>query len=286
MVNAKELRKVTKDAAEERATVTAQWIRTEADNNEYYETPALWPLSSPELPSGPDIYPSACGSTTQPESSDYITGQTTTQTQPSTAPSARQPFIPGLQATQTQDDRDSRRHGTLPCEFAGYLMCDEEFDLNESEEWIEHIRQHYNHGFASETVCWFCDKRFVAKHKRDREDMFERRLKHIKKHFEAQQQKWRPATTPEMITYIRPDFGMMHHLGQTGQISSEAYSSAQTYREDGTTAYKPLDWIPPDMAAKEEHELFEPYDQQKEDRERRRGKVKEGGKERRKGKRE
>ncbi|KAM0461736.1 hypothetical protein ACHAO4_000921 [Trichoderma viride] len=113
----------------------------------------------------------------------------------------------------------------LPCEFAGYAYCEETFDLNNIDDWVEHIcGDHLFWRLPRDCICWFCDDAVfhaVDGTVDERERNFRARMHHIAHHF------GRDAT----ISDIRPDFYLLDHLRDTGLISERDFRFHKDWHE-------------------------------------------------------
>ncbi|EHK45608.1 hypothetical protein TRIATDRAFT_39972 [Trichoderma atroviride IMI 206040] len=113
----------------------------------------------------------------------------------------------------------------LPCEFAEYYYCEETFDLNNIDDWVQHICGHHlTWRLPKDCVCWFCDA--VVFHAVDdtadeRERNFRARMHHIAQHF------GHGAT----ISDIRPDFYLLEHLRDTGLITERGFRILKDWHE-------------------------------------------------------
>jgi hypothetical protein len=114
---------------------------------------------------------------------------------------------------------------TLPCEFVGYGYCDETFDLDDVDSWINHIiSQHLDNHLPKKAVCWFCDDySFDFKDVNcNRRHNFDNRMYHIREHILEERR---------MDSKIRPDHHLNDHLRKYGLISDDAYIHARRYDE-------------------------------------------------------
>ncbi|KAJ2986913.1 hypothetical protein NUW58_g4806 [Xylaria curta] len=104
----------------------------------------------------------------------------------------------------------------LPCEFVGYHHCDEYFDPDDVEGWIEHIvTEHLDNHLPKKVICWYCDN-FVFDYKAtgDRRYNFECRMWHIRGHI-----------VEEGLTvhHMRPDHYLNAHLNDHRLIPENTY---------------------------------------------------------------
>ncbi|KAI0426303.1 hypothetical protein F5Y09DRAFT_69038 [Xylaria sp. FL1042] len=114
--------------------------------------------------------------------------------------------------------------GELPCEFVGYSQCDMMFEMDEVDDWIDHIiTNHLGDNLPRKAVCWFCDDfPFDSKHTGDRRINFDNRMYHIRDHF-----YYEGKTTHD----IRPDHYLNKHLLDCGLISEQSYNVVRRWPE-------------------------------------------------------
>ncbi|KAI0142376.1 hypothetical protein F4776DRAFT_503703 [Hypoxylon sp. NC0597] len=156
----------------------------------------------------------------------------------------------------------------LPCEFVGLGSCDETFNYDETEAWIEHIIvNHLKDKLPSKAVCWFCDEYpFDAKapQVRDRRLNFHNRMEHIRDHIVSE---------GKTANDIRPDFHMLDHLRQHGLIPETTYHQVRRWHEPSLPpenmrhVYR-RDYIPPERRVQQEFSNRVLIDHSKEERQR------------------
>ncbi|KAI0182440.1 hypothetical protein EV127DRAFT_320028, partial [Xylaria flabelliformis] len=128
----------------------------------------------------------------------------------------------------------------LPCEFAGYGSCEQTFDLNDVNNWIEHIISvHLQEKLPKVAICWFCDD-YVFDYKKvgDRRVNFENRMHHIYEHI-----------LHERLTahHMRPDHHMNTHLQKYGLVPEHAHRVVRRYADVPQPNWiLPHDGVPPD----------------------------------------
>ncbi|KAI1766566.1 hypothetical protein GGR53DRAFT_201074 [Hypoxylon sp. FL1150] len=141
----------------------------------------------------------------------------------------------------------------LPCEFVGLGSCDETFNYDRTEEWIEHIiTQHLREKLPSKAICWYCDD-FIfdakATAQGDRRMNFEYRMRHIRGHI----------AEGKTANDMRPDLHMLDHLYKHHFISQRRYNEVRAWCElpcgsSGTSHIHPPDFIPPERRTQHYHE--------------------------------
>ncbi|PTB41270.1 hypothetical protein M441DRAFT_68315 [Trichoderma asperellum CBS 433.97] len=113
----------------------------------------------------------------------------------------------------------------LPCEFYGYDDCEETFDLNNVNDWVQHICGHHLiWRLPRDCICWFCDDavfRTVNETADEREHNYRARMHHIADHYA------RGATTSD----IRPDFYFLDHLRDIGLVSERNFRIYKDWHE-------------------------------------------------------
>ncbi|KAH8125438.1 hypothetical protein ACSS6W_010552 [Trichoderma asperelloides] len=113
----------------------------------------------------------------------------------------------------------------LPCEFYGYDDCEETFDLNNVNGWVQHICGHHLiWRLPRDCICWFCDDavfRTVDETADEREHNYRARMHHIADHYA------RGATTSD----IRPDFYFLDHLRDIGLVSERNFRIYKDWHE-------------------------------------------------------
>ncbi|KAI6092686.1 hypothetical protein F4821DRAFT_108843 [Hypoxylon rubiginosum] len=141
----------------------------------------------------------------------------------------------------------------LPCEFVGLGSCDQAFEFDRTEEWIEHIiTAHLHDRLPSKAICWFCDDfvfdaRVTAQG--DRRMNFQFRMEHIRGHI----------ADGKTANDIRPDFHMLEHLRAHRLISDRMYNEVRKWCEvpcgnNGTAHIQPPNFIPPERQAQSYHD--------------------------------
>ncbi|KYK58424.1 hypothetical protein DCS_05439 [Drechmeria coniospora] len=113
----------------------------------------------------------------------------------------------------------------LPCEFRRLSGCQENFGLDETDEWIEHITSDHLAGECPMySICWFCDDaRFASAsaHAVDKVKAFRARMYHVANHFR----------NGMVAADIRPDFWYLDHLHLRGLIDERAFQLAAQQSE-------------------------------------------------------
>ncbi|KAL6906954.1 hypothetical protein GGI43DRAFT_247445 [Trichoderma evansii] len=113
----------------------------------------------------------------------------------------------------------------LPCEFYGYENCEETFDLNSFDDWVQHICGHHlRWRLPRYCICWFCDDAVfhaVDETADEREHNYRARMHHIADHF------GHGATMSE----IRPDFYFLDHLRDIGLVSERNFQACKAWHE-------------------------------------------------------
>lgn len=132
----------------------------------------------------------------------------------STAPPRRGPEPPQRQRAPVPDFVAS----WLPCEFRKLSGCEERFDREEMEAWIQHsIMVHLRGILPTFCICWFCDEaRFQAATERpeDREVAYRRRMRHIASHFVRE---------GKTAVDVRWDFHFLDHVHHHGLIPEDVF---------------------------------------------------------------
>lgn len=113
----------------------------------------------------------------------------------------------------------------LPCEFAWFTDCEEMFDLDQEEAWVQHMAAHHLlWKFPRYTICWFCDDaEFRAKSSalRDRKVAYTQRICHVAEHFRL----------GRTISDVRADFFFLDHIYDHGLINEILFQRAKDYHE-------------------------------------------------------
>ncbi|KAL7921546.1 hypothetical protein ACQKWADRAFT_121723 [Trichoderma austrokoningii] len=113
----------------------------------------------------------------------------------------------------------------LPCEFIGYNDCEETFDLDNVDDWVQHVCGHHlAWRLPRDCVCWFCDVpvfHAVEDTADERERNFRARMHHIAGHFGQ----------GVTIADIRPDFYFLDHLRDIGLVSERDFWLYKEYHE-------------------------------------------------------
>lgn len=107
----------------------------------------------------------------------------------------------------------------LVCEFVRFGMCNQMFDIDNVDGWIEHIAtMHLGGKFPHACVCWFCDHADFdprSNSQADRARCYRVRMQHIARHFRN------GVTQGDM----RSDFHFLNHVHNAGLISGEMFQS-------------------------------------------------------------
>ncbi|KAI1166435.1 hypothetical protein F5B18DRAFT_607227 [Nemania serpens] len=104
----------------------------------------------------------------------------------------------------SEDTPQDAATGSLPCEFVSYSKCEQIFDIDDFDSWIEHIVSvHLRYKLPKTCICWFCDDEVFNSKNGSRELNFRRRMWHIRDHI------LRQGLTPHNI---RPDHHLNKHL--------------------------------------------------------------------------
>lgn len=115
-----------------------------------------------------------------------------------------------------------------PCEFEGYGLCNQTFDIGDEEAWIQHVLTfHLLKQIPQKIICWFCDHRtFVAQTDEyaDLEANFRDRMYHIARHISGD-------VRVDYRIRIRPDFFFLDHLERHQLIPPESIAEAKSYSE-------------------------------------------------------
>ncbi|KAI0909114.1 hypothetical protein F4824DRAFT_420446 [Ustulina deusta] len=152
------------------------------------------------------------------------------------------PDIPGANFAQAEG---------LPCEFAGYTECDLVFELDDVQNWIEHIIvDHLREILPRKAICWFCDDYiFDSKRTGDRRTNFEERMNHIRNHF-----LYEGKTAQDM----RPDHHFNRHLRDHKLISEAGFNAVRKWDEVPQGSWiLPLDATPSDWQPKDSRRELE-----------------------------
>ncbi|KAH8677379.1 hypothetical protein BX600DRAFT_506424 [Xylariales sp. PMI_506] len=201
----------------------------------------------------------------------------TSSTSPSSAPSTHSsqiilphPINRSLPSTRVSSSADmifaagasvNLSQETLPCEFRGYMGCNTIFQLDETEDWIEHIVRHFRDKLPQKSICWICDDMtFDAKDRRvDLYTNFRDRLIHIQEHFRF---------APYWEADIKPDFFVLKHLHLHQLIPEHIYHRARAFAagRHAVDGIVPHNFMPLERLRELEHQERIPHDQRKEDR--------------------
>jgi hypothetical protein len=150
----------------------------------------------------------------------------------------------------------------LPCEFA-FLGCNLRFHPEEFEAWISHSASHFvGVSPPSYTICTFCDSSTGCfRSQGDPHSNWRRRMIHIGSHFQ----------NLEGERGLRPDFWVIQYMWSNGLLSEDDFAIAMGYSErprcDGIVPYGQET---PEMSIKKEKESWQPYNLDKEQRQRKR----------------
>jgi hypothetical protein len=115
--------------------------------------------------------------------------------------------------------------GFLPCEFVGYAHCDFRYDIEDTEQWMNHIIEgHLRCQLPKICACWFCDDYIFDTEVNRLDDMtnFRQRLSHIRDHI---------IHNGYGISDIRLDYNFLHHIWRLGMISQNTFIAATNFRE-------------------------------------------------------
>ncbi|KAI1188442.1 hypothetical protein F5B17DRAFT_268645 [Nemania serpens] len=170
-------------------------------------------------------------------------------------------------STVSVPDEDHGFHGAvaggLPCEFVGYSDCEQNFDIDDFNSWVEHIVSvHLRHRLPKTVVCWFCDDEVFNSKKGDRESNFRRRMWHIRGHILQQ---------GLTLHNIRPDHYMNAHLFKNGLIHEERFHAVQRWGEVPQGSWIIAhDAMPPERQARDLRQGIEVVNPHEEERHRRR----------------
>lgn len=112
----------------------------------------------------------------------------------------------------------------LTCEFVGYNDCNQEFGLNNVNDWINHMAaDHLGNRFPTSSKCWFCTRNFEAA-SLDLSGLwacYRNRMLHIAEHFRS---GWTYAD-------MRPDYFFLEHLNENDLIHPARYEAAKEWHE-------------------------------------------------------
>jgi hypothetical protein len=175
-------------------------------------------------------------------------------------PSSVTSSVPSLNPPQPVAPMNPINYGyEFRCEFE-FVGCQLSFHPTQIDSYISHTTSHFvDHRPPPRTCCIFCDRRFENSH--DPVASWRKRILHIADH-------QRHLARPEDM---RPDFFVIEHMRKKGIITVEDYKWATRHTErplcDGLVDRS---YRTPEMKRKEERLTEERYDQEKEDRHRRR----------------
>ncbi|KAI1428115.1 hypothetical protein F5Y12DRAFT_711430 [Xylaria sp. FL1777] len=153
---------------------------------------------------------------------------------------------------------------TLPCEFKGYDACEQVFDIDAVDDWIEHtVSDHLKGNIPSKCVCWFCDDVvFCSDNDLDPRTSFNRRMWHIREHILE-------GMNSELD--MRPDYYLLDHVYRHKLISTDVYNVFRRYSEIPKPDHiRSFDFVLPEAERYDEISNRIIVDQAKEDRVRRR----------------
>ncbi|ETS77448.1 hypothetical protein PFICI_11322 [Pestalotiopsis fici W106-1] len=130
----------------------------------------------------------------------------------------------------------------LPCEFIGYDGCDNRYQLDDTDQWINHIMiDHLGYRLPSRCACWYCDDHVfdVVENHLDVTTNFCERLRHIRNHI---------LYDGYGIAQIRPDYAFLAHLKRLGLVNQTVFDEARSWREGPGARVSDIydhDWMPP-----------------------------------------
>ncbi|KAI1167204.1 hypothetical protein F5B18DRAFT_478514 [Nemania serpens] len=166
-------------------------------------------------------------------------------------------------STASVPDLDRGYHGAvpggLPCEFVGYSGCEQNFDPDDFDSWIEHIVSVHLRGQLPKTVvCWFCDDEVFDSKKGSRELNFRQRMWHIRDHILQQ---------GLTLHNIRPDHYLNTHLWNKRLIDESVFYAVRRYAEVAQGSWiLPHDAMPPERQARDSRqgvEYVNPHDEER-----------------------
>ncbi|GKT50013.1 uncharacterized protein ColSpa_10194 [Colletotrichum spaethianum] len=166
---------------------------------------------------------------------EYRMPQAYSDTPPPSTHTALSTFYQGILRQQTTP-LPSRR--MLHCEFQPWTGCQQQFRLDEVDDWIRHTEdEHLQENFPAECICWFCDDFvFSVQQCPDAGLNFTNRMRHIADHI----------LDGYHFEQRRPDFHYLDHVYQTGKISHQAFEQAAGTSEGPRHrgAFYPSGWRP------------------------------------------
>lgn len=189
------------------------------------------------------------------------------RTQASSRPSLRPTNFAGLTGP-TPHHFHSQNPTVLPCEFSVYSQCNERFQYNEVQAWIEHHHEHFKYQLPSKLFCLWCKTtQFHVRDDVDKYDNFCKRMEHLKGHI----------LDGCNLGNILPDFHVVECLDKARLIDRNAYLQAVNWHEGHPVKdiYK-LGTVPPERQRQSQRALEMVYDQSAEDRGSRRNKNRTG----------
>lgn len=140
-------------------------------------------------------------------------------------------------------DPQGEGSGFLPCEFVGFAVCNFQYNLADTEQWINHIiDDHLGYRLPQKCACWYCDDYVfdINENGLDEITNFRQRLYHIREHI---------TYNGYGISNIRPDYNFVAHLWSLGMINQSTYDAALSHREgprSNVTGIYRYDFVPPE----------------------------------------
>jgi hypothetical protein len=141
----------------------------------------------------------------------------------STIPPTRGPIPLNVERPMVALPNRDPHSARLPCEFAVFSNCQEDFGGDQIEEWINHIIDaHLHNSMPMHTLCWFCDHESVASSAAEAEQQYRDRMRHIAGHF---------LEGSVTARQRRPDFFFLDHIWNHRLISQAAFEEARAISE-------------------------------------------------------
>ncbi|KAJ2903928.1 hypothetical protein MKZ38_009092 [Zalerion maritima] len=152
---------------------------------------------------------------------------------------------------------------TLACEFSKALGCNEEFGIDQVNEWIRHHANHLGRKYPIKCICWYCDEQqFDSPNGTSFGDLewnFRRRMLHICSHLKD--------TTIESSFTFSPDYRMLYHMAEIGVVSWQRFEDLVPYSY--RWIFNPDNTVGSRKAREQERKLWESqYEQDKIERQR------------------
>jgi hypothetical protein len=127
----------------------------------------------------------------------------------------------------------------LPCDLIIVGGCNKSFDINEPNEWMDHLKSHLKGVLPHKTMCWFCDDFIfevnIADPDRCGDDVLFSRLHHILDHIEAD---------PGVLKTQRPDRYLLRHMFNNNLVEDkEILRFMMALKGDYFTPGKGKDWL-------------------------------------------